>query len=323
MTDHAIRLHTFGGPEALSYEPVTVAAPAPDEVLVQHSAIGLNFIDTYHRSGLYPLPLPSGIGLEAAGVVEAIGRDVTGLKIGDRIGYCWGPVGAYATRRVIAANMLVKLPDTVPDETAAALLLKGCTAEYLIRRCAPVQAGDMVLVHAAAGGVGLILGQWLAALGVTAIGTASTDAKRDLARAHGYAHVLGYEDVAKQVRDITDGKGVRVVYDGVGADTWAASLDSCGLRGTIVSFGNASGPVTGVDIGVLAAKGGLYVTRPSLFHYYGTAAERAAGSDDLFARLADGSIKARIDQRYALADAARAHADLEQRRTTGASLLLP
>jgi NADPH:quinone reductase len=323
MSDYAIKIHSTGGPEVLRYEPVTVAAPGAGEVLIRHSAIGLNFIDTYHRSGLYPLPMPAGLGLEAAGVVEAVGRDVTDLKTGDRVGYYCGPVGAYATRRLIPANMLVKLPEAISDETAAAMMLKGCTAEYLIQRCAPVRAGDTVLVHAAAGGVGLILGQWLKALGVTAIGTASSAAKRALAQAHGYAHVLGYDDVAAQVCTLTDGQGVRVVYDGVGADTWAASLDSCGLRGTIVSFGNASGPVTNVDLGLLAAKGGLYVTRPSLFHYHGTAAERMAGAGALFARLADGSITARIDQRYALADAAKAQHDLEQRQTTGASLLLP
>jgi NADPH:quinone reductase len=323
MTDFAIRLHLHGGPEVLSYQALPVPAPSAGEALIRHSAIGLNYIDTYHRSGLYPLALPAGIGLEAAGVVEAVGAEVTSLKPGDRVGYCWGPLGAYATRRVIAADMLVKLPDAVNDEAAAALLLKGCTAEYLLRRCAPVKAGDVVLVHAAAGGVGLILGQWLKALGATAIGTASTEAKRAVGLQHGYAHMLGYDDVATQVREITQGKGVQVVYDGVGADTWAASLDSCASRGMIVSFGNASGPVTGVDLGILAAKGGLYVTRPSLFHYYTNAAERTAGAAELFARIADGSITARIDQRYALADAAKAHADMEARATTGASLLLP
>jgi NADPH:quinone reductase len=323
MTDHAIRLHRFGGPEVLCYEAVDVPAPGPAEAQLRHTAIGLNFIDTYHRSGLYPLALPAGLGLEAAGVVETVGRDVTDLKPGDRVCYCWGPVGAYATRRVIAANLLVKLPDAVDDETAAAMLLKGCTAEYLIARCAPVAAGDTVLVHAAAGGVGLIMGQWLKALGVIAIGTASTKAKRDLASQHGYAHMLGYDDVARQVREITGGTGVAVVYDGVGADTWMASLDSCRVRGTIVSFGNASGPVTGVDLGILSAKGGLYVTRPTLFHYYGTLADRVAGAAAVFARLADGRLSARIDQRYALAAAAQAHVDLEARRTTGASLMLP
>jgi NADPH:quinone reductase len=319
----AIRLETAGGPEALRLAEVEVAAPGPGEVRVRHTAIGLNFIDVYHRSGLYPIPLPGGIGLEAAGVIEAVGEGVVGLKAGDRIGYCWGPVGAYAQSRVMPANLVVKLPDDIDDATAAAALLKGCTAEYLVRRTYAVQPGDWVLVHAAAGGVGLLLGQWLAAIGAQAIGTVSSEAKAALARGHGYAHVIGYDDVATQVSEITKGAKCAVVYDSVGQSTWEASLDSCRPRGLIASFGNASGPVRNVDLGVLGAKGGLYVTRPSLFGYYASAADKADGTAALFDMLRSGKLKVRIDQRYPLADAARAHTDLEKRQTTGSSLLMP
>lgn len=328
MTDvqaHAIRINRNGGPEVLEWTPVTLGAPGKGEVLIRHTAVGLNFIDTYHRSGLYPQPLPTGLGSEAAGVVEAVGEGVDTLQVGDRVGYCWGPVGAYATHRIIAADRLVKLPDGIDDETAAAALLKGCTTEYLVERCAAVQPGESVLVHAAAGGVGLLLVQWLKAVGATVIGTTSSDAKAELARAHGCDHVIRYdrEDVAERVREITGGARVRVVIDGVGRATWEGSLDSLRPRGLMVSFGNASGPVTGVNLGILASKGSLYVTRPTMAAYYASRAEIEAGSARLFEMIRSGALKVRIDQRFPLADASEAHRALESRATTGSTLLLP
>jgi NADPH:quinone reductase len=314
-----------GGPDVLELDHSDPGDPGPGQLRIRQQAIGLNYIDTYHRTGLYPVPLPSGIGLEAAGVVEAVGEGVSHFAPGDPVGGCWGPIGAYADVRLVPASAMIKLPEGVSSELAAALLLKGCTAEYLIRRTYPVQPGDWVLVHAAAGGVGLIIGQWLSALGARAIGTAGGPEKCALASANGYEHVIDYraEDVAARVAEVTDGAKCAVVYDGVGKDTWAASLDSCRLRGTIVSFGNASGPVNGVDLGTLAAKGGLYVTRPSLFHYYTDPAERAAGCAALFAAVAAGQIKVHIAQRFALQDAAAAHRALETRQTTGSTLLMP
>lgn len=319
----AIRIEATGGPEVMAWQDISLPDPGPGEVRVRHTAIGLNFIDTYHRSGLYPINLPSGLGLEAAGVIEAAGEGVA-LPVGARVGYCWGPIGAYATHRNIAAAMLVPLPDDVPDEVAAAGLLKGCTTEFLVERCAQVQAGDWALVPAAAGGVGLLLVQWLKARGVTVIAVAGTPEKLALAAAHGADHgVLDSDDVAARVRGLTGGRGVDVVFDGVGKASWAASLDSLKRRGLLISFGNASGPVSNVDLGILARKGSLFVTRPTLFDYYPTAEDRAAYGGRVLAMMASGALKLAVNQRYALADAAQAHADLAARRTTGSTVLIP
>ena len=321
----AIRFYTTGGPDVLKYEDVDVPAPGKGEVRIRHSAIGLNYIDTYHRSGLYPLALPSGIGLEAAGVVEAVGEGVTNLNKGDRVAYGAGPIGAYAQVRNSPANRVSKLPDAIADETAAAMMLKGMTVRYLLRETYVVKSGDTVLFHAAAGGVGLIAGQWLKALGATAIGTVGSEEKAELARAHGYAHVINYsnEDVAKRVRELTGGKGVPVVYDGVGQATMAASLDSLQPRGLLVSFGNASGPVRDFDLGILSAKGSLYLTRPTLMTYTASDEALQANAADLFDMVASGKVKIEVNQRYGLADAAQAHRDLEARKTTGSTILIP
>jgi NADPH2:quinone reductase len=321
----AIRFYTAGGPEVLKYEDVDVSAPGKGEVQIRHTAIGLNYIDTYHRSGLYPLPLPSGIGLEAAGIVEAVGDGVSNLKVGDRVAYGAGPIGAYAQVRNAPANRVSKLPDAIADDTAAAMMLKGMTARYLLRETYAVKPGDTVLFHAAAGGVGLIAGQWLKALGATAIGTAGSEEKAELARAHGYTHVINYssEDVAARVRELTGGKGVPVVYDGVGQATIAASLDSLEPRGLLVSFGNASGPVRNFDTGVLSAKGSLYLTRPTLMTYVASDDALQANVADLFDMVASGKVKIEVNQRYGLADAAQAHRDLEARKTTGSTVLMP
>ncbi len=321
----AIRFYTTGGPDVLKYEDADVSSPGKGEVQIRHTAIGLNYIDTYHRSGLYPLPLPSGIGLEAAGVVEAVGEGVTHLNKGDRVAYGAGPIGAYAQVRNAPANRVSKLPDAIADDTAAAMMLKGMTARYLLRETYAVKSGDTVLFHAAAGGVGLIAGQWLKALGATAIGTAGSEEKAELARAHGYTHVINYssEDVAARVRELTGGKGVPVVYDGVGQTTIAASLDSLEPRGLLVSFGNASGPVRNFDTGVLSAKGSLYLTRPTLMTYVASDEALQANAADLFAMVASGKVKIEVNQRYGLADAAQAHRDLEARKTTGSTILMP
>ncbi|WP_136162274.1 quinone oxidoreductase family protein [Sphingomonas flavalba] len=319
------RIDRIGGPEVIAWHDVALPPPGAGEVLVRQTAVGLNFIDTYHRSGVYPVPLPSGLGTEAAGVVEAVGPDVTGLAPGDRVGHFGARRGAYASHRVLPAAELVRLPDSVDAETAAAVLLKGCTAEFLIERCARVEAGWPVLVHAAAGGVGLLLVQWLKALGATVIGTVGDPAKAALASAAGADHVLlsRTDDIPARVRALTDGTGVRVAFDGVGMATWEATLASVARRGLIVSYGNAGGPVTGVGLGALAAHGSLFVTRPTLFDYYVTAEERAAGVARLWAMLASGAVGVTIGQRYPLEDAARAHADLEARRTTGSTVLIP
>ena len=321
----AVRIARIGGPEVLELEDVALEPPGPGEVRLRQTAIGLNYIDTYHRSGLYPVPLPSGLGLEAAGVVEAVGPGVDGFAPGDRAAYFMGPLGAYAEARNIAAARLVKLTEGVSDEVAAALLLKGCTAEFLAERCARVEAGQTVLVQAAAGGVGLYLVQWLKALGVTVIGTAGSDAKCALARQAGADHVIGYtcEDVAPRVKELTGGRGVDVVFDGVGKSTFAGSLDSLARRGLYVGYGNASGPVGEVDFQLLARKGSLFATRPTLFDYYATPEDFAAGTARVLAMLAGGAINVRIDQRYPLAEAAQAHRDLEARATTGATVLIP
>ena len=321
----AIRFSQTGGPEVLHLEDVDLPPPGKGEVTIRHRAIGLNYIDTYHRSGLYPVPLPSGIGLEASGTVEAVGDGVTGFKPGDRVAYGSGAVGAYSQMRNYPANRLVKIPDSIGDEAAAAMMLKGMTARYLLRATYKVQPGDTILFHAAAGGVGLIAVQWAKALGATVIGTAGSPEKAALARAHGCDHVIDYrkEDVAKRVRELTGGVGVPVVYDGVGAATVEASLDSLRIRGLLVSFGNASGPVRNFDLGQLSAKGSLYVTRPTLFAYIGTDADFKETADDLIAVVASGKVKIEVNQRHPLADAAKAHRALESRETTGSTILLP
>ena len=322
---HAIRFEKTGGPEVLKWTTVELPEPGKGEVLVRHTAVGLNYIDTYHRSGLYPVPLPSGIGLEAAGVVEKLGKGVSAFKVGDRVAYGTGPIGAYSDARIMPAEKLVKIPKGVDDRTAAAMMLKGLTAQYLLRQTYRVKKGQTVLFHAAAGGVGLIAGQWLKALGVTAIGTVGSEEKARLAKKHGYRHVINYnsEDVVARVRQITKGAMLPVVYDGVGKDTWERSLDCLAPLGMMVTFGNASGPVPPVNLGQLSAKGSLFVTRPTLMSYTRTPALLQAMARDLFRVVASGAVKIKIDQTYALKDAAQAHRDLEGRKTTGSTVLLP
>ncbi len=319
------RIAAVGGPEVIVWHDETVPPPGPGEVRMRATAVGLNYIDTYHRRGIYPMALPSGLGVEAAGVVEAIGEGVTTLKPGDRVATFGPMLGAYATERNIAADALFVLPDDISDDTAAAALLKGCTAEFLADRAAHVASGDWVLVHAAAGGVGLILVQWLKARGAHVIGTVGDAEKARLARAAGAEEIILYrtEDVAERVRAITGGDGVRVTYDGIGLDTWEASLDATGVRGLIVSYGNASAPVTGISLGVLAMKGSLYNTRPMLYHYYAKPEERAAGAAALWDMIRSGKVEITIGQRYPLLDAAQAHIDLEARHTTGSTVLVP
>jgi len=321
----AVRFHRTGGPEVLVYEDVTVGDPGPGEARVRNAAIGLNFIDTYHRSGLYPLPLPSGIGLEAAAVVEAIGPNVTLVKPGDRVAYCQGGPGAYSEVRLIQADRLVKLPDGVTDRQAAAMMLKGLTVWYLVRRTYRVEKGETVLWHAAAGGVGLIACQWLKALGATVIGTVSSDEKAKIAKAHGCDHTVLYtrENFVDRVKAITGGKKVPVVYDSVGKDTFMGSLDCLMARGLLCVFGNSSGPVTAFDLNLLAQKGSLYVTRPSLMVYAARRQDLEAGAKELFDMVGSGRVKLEINQTYALKDAAQAHRDLEGRKTTGSTVLLP
>lgn len=320
----AIRFHQTGGPEVLRWEEVTVGDPAPGEARVRHEAVGLNFIDTYHRGGLYPLPLPSGLGREGAGVVEAVGDGVTDIKPGDRVAYGSGPLGAYSEVRCMPADRLLKLPDSLSCRTGAAMMLQGLTAAYLLRHTFPVKRGDQILIHAAAGGVGLIACQWAKALGATVIGTVSTETKAELARKNGCDHVILYsrEDVAKRVREIT-GEGVAVVFDGVGKDTFMGSLDSLRPRGTMVTFGNASGAVPPFDPLLLAQKGSLFVTRPILDHYAGKRSDLLALGEELFGVVASGQVKIEINQTYALSDAAQAHRDLEARKTTGSTILVP
>lgn len=318
-----IREH--GGPDVIEWIDVDLPDPGPGEVRIRSTAVGLNFVEIYQRSGLYPLKLPSGLGGEGVGVVEALGPGVDTLAVGDRVGTLGPKLGSYATHRNLPAADLVKLPDSVDDRTAAAILLKGGTAEFLIERCARVQAGQTVLVHAAAGGVGHLAVGWLKAIGATVIGTVGSPEKAERARRAGADHVIEYkkEDVAARVKEITGGVGVPVILDGVGKDTWEASLASAARRGLIVSYGNASGPVTGVGLGTLANHGSLFVTRPTQWHYYATPEERAAGFDRVFAMLASGAIKPEIGQTFALEDAADAHRALESGQTEGASVLLP
>jgi NADPH:quinone reductase len=321
----AVRFSKTGGPEVLQLEQVADGQPGPGDVRVRHSAIGVNFIDTYHRSGLYPLPLPSGLGSEAAGVIEAVGRDVTFLKAGNRVAYAGGPVGSYCDRRVMPADRLVKIPDGISDTQAAAMMLKGMTVQYLIRRTYHVKPGENVLWHAAAGGVGLIACQWLKALGATVIGTVGSDEKAALASAHGCDHTINYrqEDFAQRVREITGGEGVPVVYDSVGKDTFLGSLDCLRPLGLLVSFGNASGPVTPFELGILASKGSLYITRPTLATYTRNRAELEATAQDLFNVVLSGQVKIAVHHTYKLADVQQVHRDLESRKTTGSVVMLP
>jgi NADPH2:quinone reductase len=321
---HAIRIHQTGGPEVLRWEEVDVASPGPGEVRLRHTAIGLNFIDTYHRSGLYPLPLPAIPGSEGAGIVEEIGPGVWEVKPGDRVAYA-GPVGAYAEERLVAAHRLVPLPEDVDDRVAAAAMLKGMTAQYLLRRTHRVEAGETILLHSAAGGVGLIAAQWAKSLGASVIGTVSTDAKAALAREAGCDHVVvtSRESFAARVKEITGGAGVRVVYDAVGKETFDGSLDCLAPLGLMVSYGNASGPVPPVSPLVLAQKGSLFLTRPTLMTYTARREDLLATAADLFAVLRSGAVKVRIDATFPLREAAAAHAALEGRRTTGSTVLLP
>lgn len=321
----AVRFHETGGPDVLRLEDIEVGAPGPGEVRVRHHAVGLNFADTYFRTGYYPLPpLPCGIGVEAAGVVTAVGAGVTAVAPGDRVAYTGSPLGAYATERVMPAAPLVKLPDAISFETAAAMMMRGLTCAYLLRRIYPVRAGDTVLLHAAAGGVGLLFCQWAKLLGLTVIGTASTEEKAAIARAHGADHIIlyGKEDVAARVRELTGGKGVPVVYDSVGKETFAGSLDSLRRRGLLVCFGTASGPIPPIDAFQLATKGSLFVTRPALADYIAEPAERAELAGELFDHVGAGRIRIDINQRYALRDAVQAHRDLEGRKTTGSSIFV-
>lgn len=326
METKAVRIHQTGGPEVLSYETTEVPDPGAGEALVRHHAVGLNFIDVYLRSGLYPLAqLPAGLGFEAAGVVEAVGDGAGDLKPGDRVAYAGGLPGAYAQARVIAADRLVELPEALDFETGAAMMLQGMTAEYLIRRTYEVQSGDVVLIHAAAGGVGLIACQWLDHLGATVIGTVGSEEKAALARAHGCHHTVNYrdKDFVQRVKEITDGRGVRVVYDSVGKSTWEGSLDCLQPRGLMVSYGNASGPISDVNLGILAQKGSLYVTRPTLFTYTASREDLVLSAARLFQVVDDGAVKIEINQRYKLEDVATAHRDLEGRKTTGSTIMLP
>jgi len=322
---HAIRIHTTGGPEVLAWDEVAVGEPGPGEARVRHTAVGVNYIDTYQRSGLYKLALPSGMGSEAAGVVEAVGTGVDWVKAGDRVAYAGGPVGAYSTERVMPADRLVKIPDGIDDRTAATLMLKGMTVQYLFRQTKKLEAGDTILFHAAAGGVGLIACQWARALGVTMIGTVGSDAKAALAREHGCAQTIVYsrENFVERVKALTGGKGVPVVYDGVGKDTFPASLDCLSPRGLFVSYGNASGAVPPFDILLLSQKGSLYATRPTLFTHANTRPATQAMADEVFALVLSGKIKSEARQTFPLKDAADAHRALESRATTGATVLLP
>ncbi|HRP97742.1 MAG TPA: quinone oxidoreductase [Rhodocyclaceae bacterium] len=322
---HAIRFHQTGGPEVLQWEEVTLAPPAAGEARVRHHAVGLNYIDTYHRSGLYPATLPSGIGLEGAGVVEAVGEGVTEVAPGDRVAYAGGPLGAYAEVRNMPAQRLVKLPEALSFEQGAAMMLQGLTAQYLLRRTYRVQPGDTILIHAAAGGVGLIVCQWAKALGATVIGTVGSDDKAALARAHGCDHPIVYtrENFAERVRELTGGAGVAVVYDSIGKDTFMASLDCLRPLGMMVLFGAASGPVPPFDCQLLAQKGSLFLTRPTLFTYSARRDDLLEMAGELFAVVTSGQVRIEVNQRYALRDAAQAHRDLEGRRTTGSTVLLP
>jgi NADPH2:quinone reductase len=322
---YAIRFHQTGGPEVLRWEEVSLGGTAPGEATVRHEAVGLNFIDIYHRTGLYPLPLPSGIGLEGAGVVTAVGSEVADLKVGDRVAYAGGPPGSYAEERNVPADRLVKLPDAIEFKTAAAMMLQGLTAHYLLRRTYRVQPGDTILIHAVAGGVGLIVCQWAKALGANVIGTVSSDEKAVLARAHGCDHPIIYtrENFTQRVREITNGDGVPVVYDSIGKDTFVGSLDCLRPLGMMVTFGNASGPVPPLDLLELSKRGSLFITRPSLFAYTAKRSDLLAMAAELFEVVVSGKVRIEVNQTYPLKEAARAQADLAARKTTGSTVLLP
>ena len=321
----AVRMYEPGGPEVLRFEDVEVGQPGPGQVRLRHVAVGLNYADTYFRNGTYPVPMPSGMGVEAAGVVQALGEGVTNVAVGDRVTYTGfiNTLGAYSTERLIAAAPLIRLPETIAFETAAAMTMRGLTCAYLMRRIYPFKQGDTLLLHAAAGGVGLIVAQWARLLGITVIGTVSTDEKAAIARAHGCEHTINYshEDVAKRVREITDGVGVNVVFDSVGKSTYMASLDSLKRRGLMVYVGAASGPIPPFDAQILAVKGSLYMTRPALADYIADPVEKAQLADEVFGHVAAGRIKIEINQHYALGDAVQAHRDLEARKTTGCTIL--
>jgi NADPH:quinone reductase len=321
---HVIRFHQTGGPEVLKYETIDLPPPAAGEARVRHSAIGVNFIDTYHRTGLYPMPLPSMIGKEGAGIVEAVGEGVTEVVPGDRVVYCDGPLGSYSSERNIASKFLVKLPQHVSEQHIAAGFLRAMTVEYLFNRTKKLQKGDTILFHAAAGGVGLIAAQWARAIGVNMIGTVSSDDKAKLAIEAGCAHVINYktENFVERVKEITGGKKVPVVYDAVGKDTWLGSLDCLQPLGLMVSFGNASGPVTGVDLGILAQKGSLYVTRQTLMVYTANRTTMLEMASNVFDMMKDGKLDLAARQTYSLADAAQAHRDLEARKTVGGVILV-
>ncbi len=322
----AIRFYEAGGPEVLRYEDVEVGDPGPGQVRLRHVAVGLNFADTYFRSGMYPIPLPNGMGVEAAGVVQALGEGVSNVAVGDRVTYTGflNTLGAYSTERLIAAAPLIKLPESIGFDTAAAMTMRGLTSAYLMRRIYPFKAGDTLLLHAAAGGVGLIVSQWAKLLGITVIGTVSTEEKAAVARAHGCEHTINYshEDVAKRVDDITGGVGVDVVFDSVGKATFMASLDSLKRRGTLVCVGTASGAIPPFDPQILAMKGSLYLTRPALADYIADPAEKAELAAEIFGHVGAGRIKIEINQHYALQDAVQAHRDLESRKTTGSSIFV-
>ena len=327
----AIRLHEIGGPEVLKLESVEVGAPGPGQARVRHTYVAVNFIDIYFRTGRYPMPLPNGLGSDAVGVVEAVGDGVADLKVGDRVGYLLGPQGAYSDVRVMPAEVLIPIPDGVSDRSASTLMMKGMTAQYLFRQVFPLHGGETILYHAAAGGVGLVACQWAKAIGVTMIGTASTEAKAEVARAHGCAHTIvtgGMTpeqmavEIPKRVRELTAGEGVPVVYDSVGKDTLMASLDSLRPRGTLVSNGTTSGPVV-IDTTLLAVKGSIWLTRPAMVHYATPRAHMLAMADELFGHVLAGRIQGEPKQEFALADAAEAHRALESRKTTGATVLVP
>ncbi len=318
----AIQIHETGGPEVLRWEDIEVGSPGPGQIRVRHNAVGLNYIDTYHRSGMYPLELPCSIGMEGAGVVEELGDGVADLAIGDRISYAAPPVGAYAEERVMPGDRVVKIPEGVDDQTAAAMMLQGMTAQYLIHRTYKVKKGDTVVFHAAAGGVGLIACQWLKHLGATVIGTVGNDEKAALAKAHGCDHPVIYtrENLVDRVKEITDGKGVPVVYDSVGKDTFMDSLDCLSPLGTLALFGAASGPVPPFDLNLLAAKGSLYITRPTLMTYTASRADLVDTANALFEVVGSGAVKIEVNQTYPLSQAEQAHRDLEGRKTTGSTV---
>ena len=322
---YAIRIHEHGGPENMKWEEVTVSAPGPGELRIRHTAVGLNYIDTYHRSGLYKLPMPTVLGREGAGVIEAVGPNVTEFAVGDRVAYAASPIGSYAEERLMPAERVVRIPSNVTDQQAASMMLKGMTAQYLIRRTYRVKPGDTILFHAAAGGVGLIVCQWAKHLGATVIGTVGSEEKAKVARANGCDHVINYskEDFVTRVAELTGGRKCDVVYDGVGKDTFLKSLDCVRPLGMVVIFGNASGPTAPLDLGTLAAKGSLYVTRPTLDTYIAKREDLVATATELFDMVGRGIVRIEINQTYPLCDAARAHRDLEARKTTGSTILIP